>query len=206
VMAVTGPRNRKAWQGSDTGVMDFYDLKGIIEALFAQLHIEGARFVEGDGPSYHPGKCARIVVEEDEIGLFGEIHPLVRDNYELPASPVIMAEFDLQALVTHISKLFDVEAIPEQPPVLEDLAIVVDEGIPAVAVADLIRQTGGEILSEVQLFDVYRGDQIGENKKSLAYNLVYQHPERTLTDEEVKKVRQSILYRLGEELDAHLRE
>jgi phenylalanyl-tRNA synthetase beta chain len=105
-----------------------------------------------------------------------------------------------------VSERYNVEPIPEQPPVLEDLAIVVGEEVPAVEVADLIRQTAGEILTDIRLFDVYRGAQIGENEKSLAYNLVYQHPERTLTDEEVRKVRESILYRLDKELDAHLRE
>lgn len=206
VIAVTGPRTNQAWQGSDTGAMDFYDLKGIIEALFKRLHIKGVRFEKGNGASYHPGKCARVLVNREELGLFGEIDPRLRDQYEFPETPLIAGEFKMEAIIDQVSKLFDVEAIPEQPPVLEDLAIVVDEEIPAVQVADLIRHTAGDILAEVRLFDVYRGDQIGEKKKSLAYNLVYQHPERTLTDDEVKDVRESILYRLDQELGAHLRE
>ncbi|MFO8036517.1 MAG: phenylalanine--tRNA ligase subunit beta [Anaerolineales bacterium] len=205
VITLTGPRTPQAWQGSDTGEMDFYDLKGIIEALFRRLHIEGVRVEEGAGVSYHPGKCARVLIREEEVGLFGEIHPQVRDHYEFPETPVVAAEFSVEKIIDQVSKLYDVASIPEQPPVLEDLAVVVEESVPAIAVADLIRHTAGDILADVRLFDVYRGDQIEEGKKSLAYNLVYQHPERTLTDEEVRKVRESILYRLERELDAHLR-
>ncbi len=206
VIALTGPRTPQAWQGSDTGAMDFYDLKGIIEVMFGQLHIQGVRFERGEGVTYHPGKCALVLVGKEEVGLLGEIHPQVRDQYEFPETPLVAAELSVEGITSHVSKRYDVESIPAQPPVLEDLAIVVEEDIPAVAIADLIRQTAGDILAEVRLFDVYRGDQIGEGKKSLAYNLVYQHPERTLTDEEVRKVRESILYRLEKELDAHLRE
>jgi len=206
VIALTGPRTRNAWQGSDTQDMDFYDMKGIVEALLDQLHVGDVRFERGDGVRFHPGKCAAVFIGEEEVGQFGEVHPLVRDRYEIPDSPLILASFDVELLLRHTTKLYDVESIPQQPPVLEDLAVVVDQNVPAVAVADLIRETAGEILADVQLFDVYHGDQIGEGKKSLAYNLVYQHPERTLTDDEVRKVRESILYRLENELDAHLRE
>jgi len=206
VIAITGPRTPQAWQGSDTGAVDFFDLKGMIEELFQRLHIGELAFEKCQREAYHPGKCARVLVGKREVGVFGEIHPLVSDQYEFPETPVIAAEFALEPLVDHVSKRYNVEPIPEQPPVLEDLAIVVGEDVPAVEVADLIRQTAGEILTEIRLFDVYRGAQIGENEKSLAYNLVYQHPERTLTDEEVRKVRESILYRLDKELDAHLRE
>ncbi len=206
VLALTGPRTHKAWQGSDTQDMDFYDMKGIVEALLDQLHVGNVRFERGDAGSFHPGKCAAVYTAEEQVGQFGELHPLLRDRYEIPDSPLLLASFDVEALLQHTKILYDVESIPQQPPVLEDLAIVVDQDVPAVAVADLIRQTAGEILADVQLFDVYHGDQIGEGKKSLAYNLVYQHPERTLTDDEVRKVRESILYRLDQELDAHLRE
>lgn len=205
VIALTGSRTPQAWQGSDTEAMDFYDLKGIIEALFRRLHIEDVQYERGQGVSYHPGKCAHVLVGGEEMGVFGEIHPQVRDHYEFPETPLVAAEFSVGRIIDQVSKLYDVASIPEQPPVLEDLAIVVDEDVPAVAVADLIRQTAGDILADVRLFDVYRGDQIEEGKKSLAYNLIYQHPERTLTDEEVRKVRESILYRLEKELDAHLR-
>lgn len=135
----------------------------------------------------------------------GEIHPIVKDNYKLPGSPLIAAVLDLDILLNEVDDLFAVEAIPDQPPVLEDLALVVDDDLPADDVQSLILQTGGETLTEARLFDVYRGEQLGEGKKSLAYSLVYQHPEKTLTDNEVAAIRDKIVKRLEKELGAKLR-
>jgi len=100
---------------------------------------------------------------------------------------------------------FESEHVPNYPPVLEDMAFIVDEDLPAGEAQAMIAQTGGELVTRVQLFDVYRGEQVGSGKKSLAYQLVYQHPERTLTDDEVAKVRQRIVKRLENELGAQLR-
>jgi phenylalanyl-tRNA synthetase beta chain len=97
------------------------------------------------------------------------------------------------------------KAVPPFPPVLEDLAIVVDEQLPAERVEEVIRNAGGSIVTQVNLFDVYRGAQAGEGKKSLAYSLTYQSAERTLTDEEVAKIRGKIIRKLEEELNAKLR-
>ncbi|HIE57396.1 MAG TPA: phenylalanine--tRNA ligase subunit beta, partial [Anaerolineales bacterium] len=101
--------------------------------------------------------------------------------------------------------LFQVSAIPSQPPILEDIALIVDENIPAGQVEELIRQTGGKRVTAVRLFDVYRGEQIGAGKKSLAYSLTYQDPERTLTDKDAAKIRNKIIRRLERELGAKLR-
>ncbi len=185
--------------------MDFFDLKGVLEELGHGLNIDNLEFLPGEHPSYHPGKCARIFIGEEQIGTMGEINPLVRDHYDLPDAPLLTAELEMTPLLSAVPDLYAIEPIPAQPPVLEDLAIVVKEEIPAKEVEELIRQTGGEILSNIRLFDVYRGKQVGEGKKSLAYSLIYQHPERTLTDEEVAKVRNSIVYRLEKELEAGLR-
>ncbi|MBS1250474.1 MAG: Phenylalanine--tRNA ligase beta subunit [Chloroflexi bacterium] len=205
-MAITGPRSLPDWGTAGTREMDFYDLKGIVETALGALHLDGIRYERGGNPSFHPGKCADVFVGEEKIGSFGELHPLVRENYDLPETTLAAAVFDLSALTALVPTLFDVDSIPNQPPVLEDLAVVIDEDVPAEKVAALIRQTGGKILTDLRLFDVYRGDQVGEGKKSLAYSLVYQHPERTLTDKEVAKVRKSIVYRVERELGGKLRE
>ncbi len=205
VLAMAGHRHAPSWQDSDSGMMDFFDLKGVLEELVSGLRIGTLKFLPGEHPSYHPGKCARILIGDDQVGTMGEIHPLVRDHYDLPDAPILTAEFEIGRLLSFVPDLYAVEPIPDQPPVLEDLAIVVNEEIPAKKVEELISQTGGEILSTIRLFDVYRGKQVGEGNKSLAYSLVYQHPERTLTDEEVAKVRNSIVYRLENELGASLR-
>jgi phenylalanyl-tRNA synthetase beta chain len=204
-VALSGARTNLSWQCPDQDNMDFYDLKGLIEELMSDLHIEDVRYSPDIHPSFHPGKCALIQKEGKKIGLMGEIHPLVKDNYKLSGSPLIAAVLDLDTLLNEVDDLFAVEAIPDQPPILEDLALVVDDDLPADAVQSLILKTGGETLTEVRLFDVYRGEQLGEGKKSLAYSLVYQHPEKTLTDNEVAAIRDKIVKRLEKELAAKLR-
>jgi phenylalanyl-tRNA synthetase beta chain len=145
------------------------------------------------------------LVENHQVGVFGEIHPQVRENYEFTQSAILAAELNLEALQTLIPEHFTIQPVPTFPPVLEDLAIVVAESTPAEQVAGIIRQAGGEIVSQVQLFDVYRGDQAGAGLKSLAYRLTYQASERTLTDIEVAQIRKRIVQQLETDLGARLR-
>jgi phenylalanyl-tRNA synthetase beta chain len=139
------------------------------------------------------------------LGIIGELHPMVREHYELPETPLLVAEFDLEAVYSLVPERYDITPVPAFPPVLEDLALIVDEAVPAEQVAEEIRQAGGATLSNVRLFDVYRGDQVGSGKKSLAYSLTYQVSDRTLTDQEVAQIRQRIVRRLEEALGAKLR-
>jgi phenylalanyl-tRNA synthetase beta chain len=205
VIALTGPRALPAWQGSDASSMDFYDLKGILDGLFEDLHLTAATYQPVDNPSYHPGKSARVLIEDRQIGVIGELHPQVRGNYELPESPLLAADLDLEAILTNIPSRYDIVPVPAYPPVLEDLAVIVDEKLPAEKVAEQIQAGGGAILTDLRLFDVYRGEQIGAGKKSLAYSLTYQDPKRTLTDKEVAKVRNRIIKRLEDVLGAGIR-
>jgi phenylalanyl-tRNA synthetase beta chain len=137
--------------------------------------------------------------------VLGEIHPLAREKFELPGAPLIAGEFDLEAILPAVPERFHIQAVPIFPPVLEDLAMVVDEKIPAEQVAQLIKETAGSSVILVRLFDIYRGEKIGQGKKSLAYSLTYQAEDRTLTDEEVAKTRQRIIQQLEHELGAKLR-
>ena len=204
-IALTGPRALNDWQGADTTPMDFFDLKGIVERAFAGLHLEDIHFEPGQNPSFHPGKCARVFAGESQIGVMGELHPQVVQKYDVPETPLLAAEFNLEAIIAAVPALFKVGSIPTQPPILEDIALIVDEDIPAAEVEGLIRQTGGSTITDVRLFDVYRGGQIGTGKKSLAYSLTYQDPERTLTDKDAAKLRNKIVRRLEQELGAQLR-
>ncbi|RME07256.1 MAG: phenylalanine--tRNA ligase subunit beta, partial [Anaerolineae bacterium] len=205
VIALTGPRALPDWQGADSTPMDFYDLKGIVEHALSGLHLPEVDFHPAAHPSFHPGKCADVRVAGKAVGVMGELHPLVAENYDFPETPVLAADFDLRALIAAVPPLFQVTAIPSQPPILEDIALIVDEDVPAGQVEALIRQTGGERLADVRLFDVYRGEQIGAGKKSLAYSLTYQDPERTLTDKDAAKIRTKIVKRLEREIGAQLR-
>jgi phenylalanyl-tRNA synthetase beta chain len=204
-IGITGQRNLSSWQGDKSEVMDFYDLKGIFEGMVQGLHIEDVHYRPGEHPSLHPGKTAEILIGDTVVGMMGELHPLVKANYELGEPPVYVAELDLAPILAESGILFDVEPAPTYPPVLEDLAVVVDETIPAAAIEDVLRKGGGEYLTKIRLFDIYRGKQVGEGKKSLAFSLTYMAPDRTLTDKEVQKLRNSIVYLLDQELGASLR-
>ncbi|MFN2302540.1 MAG: phenylalanine--tRNA ligase subunit beta, partial [Anaerolineales bacterium] len=204
-IGMTGQRNHPSWQGDQPQVMDFYDLKGVLAGMMQGLHIKDVHYRAGAHPSFHPGKIAEILIGESVIGVMGEIHPLVKANYEMEDAPVYVAELQLAPLIENARILFDVEAVPTYPPVLEDLAVVVDEAITAEQVEAVLQKGGGEYLAKVQLFDIYRGKQVGVGKKSLAFNLTYIAPDRTLTDKEVSKLREKIIFLLGEALDGELR-
>lgn len=202
--AMSGLRNPAAWDRQQSAKADFFDLKGVVEALMEALHIQ-VDFVPVEDPTYHPGKCALLKAGETTLGIFGELHPQVQQNYEL-SSPVMAGELNLETILPLASiQHFPVKPLSEFPPILEDIAVVVDENVPAEKVEALIRQTGGKLVVNVKLFDIFRGSQIGEGKKSLAYNLTYQSADQTLTDKEATQIRQRIIKRLGQELDAKLR-
>ncbi len=215
-IVLTGPRDLPAWQGADLSPMDFYDLKGILTGLFEGLHLGEVRWEPASHPTFHPGKCARMILDERQIGVMGELHPQVAEHYELPDTPLLAAEVNVQAILKPILSIavseniavterFSVQPVSPYPPVLEDLAMVVDEGTPAGQVAEMIAAAGGKTVAGIRLFDVYRGEKIGAGKKSLAYRITYQDPARTLTDEEAAKIRQRIIRRLEQDLGAKLR-
>ncbi len=207
-VVLTGPRALPGWQTADTAPMDSYDLKGVLTALLDGLRLPEVHVEAAQHPTFHPGKCARLMSGETQIGVFGELHPEVRARYDWPAAfrtPILAADLDLDALLRLVPFIRQTEAVPTLPPVLEDLAVVVDESVPAERVAELIRRTGGKIVTEVRLFDVYRGEKVGAGKKSLAYSITYQALDKTLSDKDVAGIRSRILKRLEQELGAVLR-
>lgn len=206
VIALTGPREPISWQESDRSAMGFFDLKGIVNSLLEGLRLEEIQYSRGKHPSFHPGKCAQVAVGEARVGVLGEVHPLVHAEYEFPESPLEVAELDVQTILSLLPEAHTVTSPPAFPPVLEDLAVVVDEDVTAEQVEAIIHRAGQPLVHDLRLFDLYRGDQVGAGKKSLAYSVVYQVPERTLTDREVARVRDRIVEALRAELSAKLRE
>lgn len=202
---ISGPRNQIHWQSGDESPMDFYDLKGIINELLASLHLDEIQYESTQHATFHPGKCASVKHQGIHLGVFGEVHPLVLENYDISEHPVLAAELDAEVISSLVPDRYILEPIPLFPPVLEDLAVVVDESVEAQRVVDLIQEVGGKTVTKVRLFDVYRGGQAGSGKKSLAFSITYQVPDRTLTDDEVARIRQKIVARLEEELEARLR-
>ncbi len=204
-LAMTGLRQATAWDVKTAPVLDFYDLKGRIELLLSGLRYTDVSFTPIDSSAYlHPGKAAEIKVNGQRVGLFGELHPRVKGKYEFGLAPVLVAEFDLESLRAG-APVYEVRPVPEFPPVLEDIALIVDEAVPASKVEALIRQTGGASVTNVRLFDIYRGGQIETGKKSLAYSLTYQAPDKTMTDAEAAAIRNKIVKRLEQEIGARLR-
>ena len=202
---LTGPREPNAWQSHDTGALGFFDLKGITEALVTRLTLSDVTWERAKHPALHPGRTALLRVKGAEAGILGELHPAVRAAFDLPEIPVIVMELDLEVLLTSWGGAQSVTETSAQPAVYEDLALIVDEATPASQVAWLIRQSGGKLLVDLRLFDLYRGQPVPPGKKSLAYALTFQAPDRTLTDEEVHKLRSKIAGRLERELAATLR-
>jgi phenylalanyl-tRNA synthetase beta chain len=205
VIMISGPRSLPAWQGEERTAFDFYDMKGILMTLFEGLHLPVVRIEPDEHAAFHPGKCAQAVLNEQKLGVFGEIHPLVKAGLEVNESALLAADLDVEAMIACIPERYDFEPLPVYPPVLEDLAIVVEDQLPAARVEQTIQKAGGEIVTAMQLFDVYRGEAIGQGKKSLAYAITYQAPDRTLTDNEVAMVRQQIIQSLKEEINASIR-
>jgi phenylalanyl-tRNA synthetase beta chain len=204
-IVMTGLRIASAWDVKDSPALDFFDLKGRIELLLAGLRFEDVSYAPTDSIAFlHPGKAAQVVVNGQVVGVFGELHPLTKDKYEVGARPVLVAEFDIKTLRA-IRPAYGIVPVPEFPPVYEDIAVIVDESVAAARVEGLIRQTGGRSVTDVRLFDVYRDEKIGAGKKSLAYSLTYQAPDKTLTDAEAAAIRNKIVKRLEHEVGAKLR-
>ncbi|HRJ74786.1 MAG TPA: phenylalanine--tRNA ligase subunit beta [Anaerolineales bacterium] len=203
-IAMTGLRKENAWDVKDTSTFDFYDLKGRLELLLSGLRLTNISYTSIESvPHLHPGKAAEIKINGQVVGVFGELHPLVKEQYELGDSAVLVAEFDLETL-RNINPTYGIIPVSEFPPVYEDIAIIVDESVLAESVEALIEQTGGRSVSNVKLFDVYRDEKIGAGKKSLAYNLTYQ-AEKTMTDADAAAIRNKIVKRLEHEVGAKLR-
>ncbi|MCW5887020.1 MAG: phenylalanine--tRNA ligase subunit beta [Anaerolineales bacterium] len=205
VVILGGQQQPADWQAADSAAYDFYAAKGVVTELLAGLGLHNLKYEPGEHPSFHPGKCARVLAGERQLAVFGELHPQVQSQYDLGAHTLQAITLNLDVLGELVPERFDSRPVPQYPPVIEDLAVVVDESLPAGKVEAMIAQTGGSLLAAVTLFDVFRGDKIGAGKKSLAYQLTYQHAERTLTDDEVAKLRDRIIRRITQELGAQLR-
>ncbi len=203
-MVMTGLRTPLAWDVKESPMMDFFDLKGRIELLLSGLRYTNVSYSAIDSVDYlHPGKAAEVKVNGQSVGILGELHPLTKEKYEFGDAPVIVAEFDLDAL-RKVNPTYGIIPVADVPPVLEDIAVIVDESVPAARVASLIEQTGGKTVTQVRLFDVYRDEKIGAGKKSLAYSLTYQS-DKTMTDAEAAAIRNKIVKRLEHEVGAKLR-
>jgi phenylalanyl-tRNA synthetase beta chain len=202
---MAGPRAAESWQDATTADgVDFFDLKGVIEGFLSALHVPGVTYQPAQHSSFHPGRSATLLIDEVPAGTFGELHPEVARAFRLEGA-VQVAEIDLEAVWRTIPARYRVLPIPVTPAVLEDIALIVRDDIPAAQVEAVIREAGGDMLKSVQLFDVYTGDPIPAGHRSLAYALTYQTDAQTLTDKMVARIRGRIVARADQLLGAQLR-
>jgi phenylalanyl-tRNA synthetase beta chain len=206
VMVITGQRQTEHWDTTATGsAMDFFDLKGLVAALLERLHLSKLTWEPAQRPELHPGQSAELKAGGASLGVVGQLHPTLLTHYQLGKRAVFVADLDLDAVLAAAPALHRITAISTFPPVLEDIALVVDEQLPAAKLEAEIRAGGGELLKRVRLFDVYRGANLPAGKKSLAYALTYQADDRSLNDKEIVKLRQKIVGRVEKLLGATLR-
>lgn len=202
---MAGPRMPLNWQGGDRDAVDYFDVKGAIEDLADGLIARGLTFEPGEHEALRPGRTAQVFANGTACGWVGELHPIVAERFDLKDVRVVVAELELAPILAAAADRHPVRAVPFYPPVREDLAFVLDRSVAAVRVRDAIVKAGAPLVTEVLLFDEYVGEQIGEGKRSLAFQLTYQAPDRTLTDADARKTRERIVRALGDEFGAVLR-
>jgi phenylalanyl-tRNA synthetase beta chain len=206
-LVLTGQRRAAFWGDAspDKQPLDFFDLKGIVEALAGDLHLPDVKYLPAKTAWLHPARAAHLQVGSRSIGPFGEMHPKVVEAFGLGQRTVLAADFDVEALQASLPPRFAYQPVPRFPPALRDIALVLPEDVSAERVVGEIRAAGGDLLRQVRLFDLYRGDSIAAGTKSLAFALTYQAEDRTLTDKEVDKAHKKIEDRLKHVLKAQVR-
>lgn len=197
---LAGARYDKAWNTSDE-VVDFYDAKGVVEGLLSSLGIK-VSFIESNDETLASKKQAAVLVNGNPVGVLGEVHPKVLAAFEL-TEPAYLFELNITSLLPYTAAPVIYQVVPRFPAVPRDIAIVIDASIAHEKVRDVI--VGFPLVAQVKLFDVYSGKQVPEGKKSLAYSIVFQSPDHTLTDDEVNGVMERVVARLNKEFGATLR-
>lgn len=184
---------------------DFYTLKRVVKNIFEILRVPGFDVSAGGEGFLHPGRKAEIYAGEQKVGQMGEIAPDVQKNFEL-SMRTYYAEIDLTSVFALMQAEIKFAPLPKFPALERDIAVILSEQVEAGSVAKCIRKNGGKHLESVELFDVYRGDQLAEGQKSLAYALSFRSPDTTLTDEAIAGNMEKILSALLSEFGATLRE
>jgi phenylalanyl-tRNA synthetase beta chain len=202
-IALAGTVPGSHWSAPERA-FDVYDLKGYVEALAAEFTASDAAFTAAELPSYAKGATASVMLGATAVGVLGEVCRPVAAAYDIDTR-IFAAEIDLGGLVAAPPAPAQHTEIPEHPPALRDLAVVVDDAIPAGALSEAARRAGGADLHRVGIFDVYRGKGVPEGKKSVALSLVFQSRDRTLTDDDTTKAIGKIVKALEREFQAQLR-
>ncbi|MBE6580554.1 MAG: phenylalanine--tRNA ligase subunit beta [Ruminococcaceae bacterium] len=187
------------------GDADFYTVKGAIENLLALAAIKNATFVAvADNPSYHPGRCAVVKAGDVTLATFGQVHPLVVENYGL-SMPLYAAEIDFDALFEARCADKHYTPLPKFPAITRDFSFICDEALEVGRIISVMQMAGGKQCEGVKLFDIYRGAQVGENKKSVSLRMTLRADDHTMTVEDAEKITKKVLFLLEKELGLTLR-
>lgn len=185
--------------------LDIFDVKGIIETVFQGLKVKNWEVVPGNHPAFHPLRNGKIIIRGEEVGIFGEIHPEVINNYRIPGK-VNLFEIDFENLLPSVSSDIKFCVLPKYPSVQRDLALIVKEEILSADIIKTIKSIDEKLIKKVILFDIFKGKQIGDGCKSLAYSVVFQAEDRTLIDQEVENIFKKIREKLIAKFNAKIRE
>jgi phenylalanyl-tRNA synthetase beta chain len=187
------------------GGTDFYDMKGVAETVCGELGVNGVVYIPvSDHPVFHPGRCANLVKDGDVIGTIGQVNPVICREFEVPEDTILGT--------MSMNKLYDIAdfernftELPKYPAVTRDIAVLVDDEVTAGSLMEIISSAAGGYLEKVEFFDMYKGAQTGEGKKSLAFSMVYRSSDKTLTEEEVNASFDKVVKVLAEKAGAELR-
>ena len=185
--------------------VNFFSLKGRLEAVFAGLRVEKSSYVaDKTNPSYHPGRCAKVFVGGEEVGVIGQVHPAVAKNYGLDTE-VYCCEVSFARILNHLLPEVTYTPLPKYQSANRDLSILCDEAVTVAEVEQVIEANAGKLLRNIKLFDIYRGTGVPEGKKSMAFSLELRADDRTLTDTDSEAVISKVLAALKDQLNATLR-
>ena len=185
--------------------VDFFTVKGWVESLLGSMCKGSLRFeAVSDNPSYHPGRCAAVYLDSKRVGVFGQIHPAVMENYGVDAE-FFCAELSFDVVYAYRKDLAVYKPLPRFPSVTRDIAVLCDRDIPVGRLSECIMASGGMYLKECELFDVYEGERIPSGKKSVAFSLTMRADDQTLTDDHAGETVDMILKALGERFGAVIR-
>ena len=186
------------------GKYDFYDMKGIVEGIMSRFGINVSLSPIKDNRTFHPGRTAGMYLNNELIGVYGEVSPQVIDNYGLSHN-VYLAEIDIEKIVENKNTEWKYEPLPKYPAMVRDIAVKVKDEVLAGEMEDTIKAVNPYIIESVKLFDVYRGEHIEEGYKSTAFSVTYRNKERTLKDREVESIHKKVLEMLEKKFGATLR-
>ncbi|MEC0225842.1 phenylalanine--tRNA ligase subunit beta [Paenibacillus alba] len=201
-IVLTGKRRQAHWAQKSEAV-DFYDIKGIFDRLVSYLGVKGLTYQSASPDGFHPGRTAELVLDQKVIGRMGQLHPTVQQQRDLDDTYVL--EMDFSPILEAAGDAIVYKLLPRYPSIGRDIAVVVKANVPVGLMEQSIKEVAGELLESIQVFDIYTGERLGADRKSVAIALVYRHAERTLLDEEVTELHAKVVQTLEQQYEAELR-